>query len=560
MTLKKPNVYIPGLQGINPWIETKDYLMIAIGTLMYSFGQVVFMLPYGLTSGGVSGVSAIVYYVTNMSGHPIEIQITYATINVVFLIAAVTVLGLKFCLKTICGVASTTLWLWLLQRIIMDDSGQLPKLIGDEAFMACVLGAMIEGTGLFVCFSNNGSTGGTDIIAAIVNKYKNISLGQVIMLCDIVVISSCYFVFHDWYRVIFGFVMLIVCSITLDYHTNRSRQSVQFMIFSRNPDAIANAIVKTGRGVTMLNGQGWYTNTERKVIVSIVKRRDQVNIFRMIKVIDPYAFVSMGNVSGVWGEGFDKMKVRQNKNLQGKRTLVFASNSEHKLAEVRAILGDKYDIRSLADIGCYIDIPEKAETIQGNALLKARFVKRYYGFDCFADDSALECNALNGLPGIYSSSYASVDIGKIFKEKTETIKPEKYNEALSKEMLNILHNHAPIVDKPEGHNVAANVNKLMNELYGVDDRTAYVHTAVALITGESSDPEECETHTFEGILEGTIAKEIYGAVYDTFFYDSIFIPSGQQKTYQELGSDIKNQISQRAIAINKMKQFIEQDK
>src|SRR5574344_2093440 len=102
MTLKKPNVYIPGLQGINPWIETKDYLMIAIGTLMYSFGQVVFMLPYGLTSGGVSGVSAIVYYVTNMSGHPIEIQITYATINVVFLIAAVTVLGLKFCLKTIC--------------------------------------------------------------------------------------------------------------------------------------------------------------------------------------------------------------------------------------------------------------------------------------------------------------------------------------------------------------------------------------------------------------------------------------------------------------------------
>lgn len=556
MALKTANIHFPGHFKFNPWMEAKDYLMIACGTFLYSVGQVCFMLPYGLTSGGVSGISAIVYYATGT----IEVQVTYSIINAVFLIVAVIVLGWKFCMKTIWGVVTTTFWLWLFQRIVMDPEGHLPKLIGDEAFMACVLGALIQGTGLFLCFSNNGSTGGTDIIAAIVNKYKNVSLGQVIMLCDIIIISSCYFVFHDWYRVIFGYVMLIVCSMTLDYHTNRSRQSVQFMIFSRNPSAIANAIVKKGHGVTMLNGEGWYTNTERKVIVSIVKRRDQVYIFRLIRSIDPYAFVSMGYVKGVWGEGFDKMKVKRDKELQGKRTLVFASNSEHKLAEVRAILGNKYDIRSLADIGCYIDIPEKAATIQGNALLKANFVKRYYGFDCFADDSALECKALGGLPGVYSSRYASVDIDKEVSKSNNEVTSEPVSEELSKEMLDILHKHAPVVDKPENHNVSANINKLLNEMAGVSDRSARLHTAVALVVGESSNPKECETTIFDGVLEGTIATEPYGNVADSFFYDSVFVPLGQNRTYAELGADVKNKISQRFIAINKMKQFIEKSK
>ena len=555
MTIKTPHIHVPGYFRFNPWVEARDYLMIALGTFVYCVGQVCFMLPYGLTAGGVSGISAIVYYATGL-----EVQVTYSAINAVFLIAAIIVLGWKFCIKTIWGVSTTTFWLWIFQRILMDDSGQLPQLIGNEAFMACVLGALIQGTGLFFCFSNNGSTGGTDIIAAIVNKYKNVSLGQILMICDIIIISSCYFIFHDWYRVIFGFVMLIVSNMTLDYHTSRSRQSVQFMIFSRNPSAIANAIIKKGHGVTMLSGEGWYTNSERKVIVSIVKQRDQVNIFRMIRSIDPYAFVSMGNVKGVWGEGFDKMKVTKDKSLQGKRTLVFASNSEHKLAEVRAILGPKYDIRSLADIGCYIDIPEKAATIQGNALLKANFVKRYYGFDCFADDTALECTALGGLPGVYSSRYAAVDVEKEAGSNAKTIQSEEYTEELSKKMLDILHNHAPVVEKPDNHNVAANVNKLLNEMANAKDRSAHLHTAVALVTGESSDPKECETQIFDGILEGTIATEPYGNPNESFFYDSVFIPVGQQMTYAELGADVKNNISQRFIAINKMKRHIEKTK
>ena len=246
--------------------------------------------------------------------------------------------------------------LGLFQGLIadVDASGHLvfPRLLGDETFMACVLGGITDGIGLYLCFANNGSTGGTDIIAAIVNKYKQMSLGTVILACDIIIISSCYPVFHDWFRVIFGFVLLFICSFTLDFCLNKTNQSVQFLIFSRNPQKIADAIVKTGRGVTMLDGEGWYTHSERKVLLSIVRKNEQMYIQRLIKSIDPFAFVSLSNANSVWGEGFDQMKVKAEKQQKGKRTLVFATNSTHKLNEARAILGEKYDVRSLADIGC----------------------------------------------------------------------------------------------------------------------------------------------------------------------------------------------------------------
>ena len=528
--------------------EAKEYFFIALGIFAYSFGVTLCMLPYGLTSGGVSGISAIIYYATGF-----EIQYSYVIINICLLAAAVKVLGLKFCLKTIWGVGTMTFFLWLLQRLLEvpdpDNPGHmiLPKLMGPEAhFMACVLGAIAEGVGLTFCFENNGSTGGTDIIAAIVNKYRNMSLGTVIMVCDIIVISSCYFVFHDWFRVIYGYVMLVLCSVTLDYCMDRRHQSVQFLIFSRNPAPIANAINQTHHGVTLLEGEGWYTHTERKVIVSIIRKREQAMMLRMIKNIDPYAFVSMSNASGVWGEGFDKIKVTEDKKQKKKRILVFASNSQHKLAEVRAIMGDQYEIRSLADIGCHIDIPERASTIQGNALLKARFVKRYFGFDCIADDTALECPALGGLPGIHSSNYAAPT------QPQSTM--ETYDEEVSKEMFSILHTQQKADNRQ--NTTAANIAKLLSDLKG-KDRSASLHTVVAFITGDYEDPAKCDTHTFDGHLDGTIAEVPYGDPADTFFYDSVFIPQGQTKTYQELGIDPKNHISQRAIAVNKLKDFLE---
>mgnify|MGYP000824732859 CR=1 FL=1 len=157
----------------------------------------------------------------------------------------------------------------------------------------------------------NGSTGGTDIIAAIVNKYKDVSLGRMIMICDVFIIGSCYFVFHDWRRVIFGFVTLFIIGVVLDWIINSARQSVQFFIFSKKYDEIADRIIKdTDRGVTVLNGTGWYSKNDVKVLVVLAKRRQSLDIFRLVKRIDPNAFISQSSVIGVYGEGFDQLKVK----------------------------------------------------------------------------------------------------------------------------------------------------------------------------------------------------------------------------------------------------------
>ena len=180
-------------------LEIRDYAMVAVATLMYAFAVTTFMLPYELATGGVAGISALIYYATGL-----EIQISYAIINLAFLAMAARIVGIRFCLKTIWGFGTITFWLWLCQRIIEDPvTHELPRLLGDEAFMACVLAAIIEGIGLSLSFYYNGSTGGTDIIAACINKYKDFSLGQVIVVCDVLIVSSSYFIFHDVQRVIF---------------------------------------------------------------------------------------------------------------------------------------------------------------------------------------------------------------------------------------------------------------------------------------------------------------------------------------------------------------------
>ena len=376
--------------------ELKDYALISVGVILYAIGVTVFMLPYSLTTGGVAGISSIIYYVTG-----IEVQVTYVIINAILLIVAVKELGIRFCIKTIYAVFFMTFVLWLMQRLIeVPDPAHagemmLPKLIGEESFMACVLGAILCGTGVALCFENNGSTGGTDIIAAIVNKYKNMSLGSVIMACDVVIISSCYFIFHDWFRVIYGFVMLFICSATIDYWMRRRHQSVQFMIFSRNPDAIADAIVQTHHGVTMLDGQGWYTHTDRPVIVSVIRRRDQAMILRMVKRIDPYAFVSMTDASGVWGEGFDQMKVsdgtsknflsKKNKEEMRKKNtvLVCVTNNTTKIDTAQTVLGDYYDIRSLLQVGCDTRKEFYSVILGQEPRKRVSFIKKFFGFDAF---------------------------------------------------------------------------------------------------------------------------------------------------------------------------------
>ena len=288
------------------WQESKDYLGLLFGLTLYAIGFTTFILPYQITTGGLSGVAAIIFYA---SGFPV--QYTYFLVNAILLAVAIKVLGIKFCIKTIVGTIALTLEFGLFQELIADENGQLPKILGDQTFMACVLGACCEGIGLAIVFLSNGSTGGTDIIAAIINKYKNITLGRVLMFCDIAIVSSSYFVFHETQKVVFGFCVLIISMIMLAYYMNSVRQSVQFLIFSDKYEEIAEAICQQlDRGVTVLNGEGWYSKEERHVLVVLAKRREGIEIFRLIQRIDPKAFVSQSNVVGVYGEGFDKIKIK----------------------------------------------------------------------------------------------------------------------------------------------------------------------------------------------------------------------------------------------------------
>ncbi|WP_308777379.1 YitT family protein [uncultured Bacteroides sp.] len=280
--------------------ETKDYVMIALGMLTYGIGWTVFLLPNDIPSGAVPGIASIIYWAT---GFPV--QYTYLIINFLLLLLALKILGLRFCLKTIWAVAVLTLLLAVIQEVVKGS------LIHDQPFMACVLGASFCGAGIGIAFSSNGSTGGTDIIAAIVNKYRDISLGKVILICDVIIISSSYLVLHDWEKVVYGYVVLFISSFVLDQVVNSARQSVQFFIISNKYEEIGQRINKDlHRGVTFIDGVGCYTHSNVKMMFVLAKKRESTVIFRLIKDIDPHAFVSQSAVIGVFGEGFDRIKVK----------------------------------------------------------------------------------------------------------------------------------------------------------------------------------------------------------------------------------------------------------
>lgn len=281
--------------------EVKDYLTIALGMILYGIGWTLFLLPNDITTGAVPGIASIVYFAT---GFPV--QYTYFIINVALLVLALKLLGLKFCLKTIFAVFVLTFFLSVIQKVAPAS-----PLLHNQPFMACILGASFCGSGIGIAFSANGSTGGTDIIAAIVNKYRDISLGKVLLVCDLIIITSSYFVLKDWEKVLYGYVTLYVSSFVVDHMVNSVRQSVQFFIISKKYKEIGEQInINPHRGVTLINATGFYTGREVRMMFILAKKRESNTIFRLIKAIDPDAFVSQSAVIGVYGEGFDHIKVK----------------------------------------------------------------------------------------------------------------------------------------------------------------------------------------------------------------------------------------------------------
>ena len=281
--------------------EVRDYIMITIAMVCYCIGWNIFLLPNNITTGGVPGISSVVYW-----GTGIPVQTTYFIINAALLLAALKILGLRFCLKTIYAV----LLLTTLTTFARSNTGSM-HLLTDQPFMASIIGAIFCGSGVGIGLSFNGSTGGTDIVAAIVHKYRDISLGRVVMMCDIVIITSSYLVFHNWEQVIYGYVVLLVTAFCIDQVVNAMHRSVQFFIISDKYKEIASSIaVFPHRGATVIEAHGFYTGHEVKMLFIMAKRRESNVIFRIINEIDPKAFVTETNVIGVYGEGFDKFKVK----------------------------------------------------------------------------------------------------------------------------------------------------------------------------------------------------------------------------------------------------------
>lgn len=282
----------------------RDYFIMGLGLVIFSIAYACFMLPYEITSGGVSGIAAIIFYSTGFHA-----SWSYSIINIALLILGVRFLGWRYAVRTLVATLFISVCVDFIQGLLTLPDGTLQHIAGDERFMACVIGGLLEGLGLAIVFMSGSSTGGTDIIACCVNKYWDISLGRLMQILDVVIISSSYFVHHSLEKMVCGFIVTLVSMNFLDYVMNGARQSVQFTIISDLHEEIAQRVSdEVGRGITLLHAQGWYSRAERQVLLIMARKSESHAIFSLIRNIDPNAFVTMSHVEGVFGEGFDVIK------------------------------------------------------------------------------------------------------------------------------------------------------------------------------------------------------------------------------------------------------------
>lgn len=303
--------------------QVRDYVIIFLGLLIYGFAWQGFIYSHEITTGGLAGITSLISWSTG-----IPVWIPYNLINFGLMILALIILGWKFLAKTIFSVVSLGFLIPIFEMIFRGIPDNVsgwqravynllePIIVGepmlkDQPFMAVVLGGILCGLSLGLVFSVNGSTGGTDIIAAIINKYRSITIGRALMVIDAIIIGSSYFLFHSADKLVFSLVEVMACNLTLDYYLNGYRQSVQFFIISKHYTEISRRILKeVNRGCTLLQGEGAYSGSEVKVVMVIAKKSESTLIFRAVKEIDPQAFISQSIVRGVYGEGFDAIKVR----------------------------------------------------------------------------------------------------------------------------------------------------------------------------------------------------------------------------------------------------------
>ena len=296
--MEKTKVKLPGTSFKS---TAKDLFFITFGILLYSIGYCAYTLPEKLVMGGVAGASALIYYATN-----IPAGTSVLALNILMLVIAISALTKQFFWRTIIGVGIMSLMISILQPFFAAHPIMTP---GEDKFMHVLIAGLLGGAGLGIVFSHNGSTGGTDILTVLLNKYFRLSFGRAMQFVDCIIIASSYFLFHSMETIIYGIVFTITATVTCDYIVNGSRQTVQFLIISKKYKEIADYINhRVHRGVTVVEGKGWYSQNDVTMLIVLTRKYESQDVFNLIYNIDPDALVSQTFCHGVFGEGFDKIK------------------------------------------------------------------------------------------------------------------------------------------------------------------------------------------------------------------------------------------------------------
>ena len=305
----------PTFGNIVTWV--KDLVLLTIGVAIYAFAWTGIINPANGMGGGATGFARLVCELTGgINGGGIPIGITFFVFNAVFLTICVLLLGAKFGIKTIYAIVMTSVLMTVFEGIIPSE-GIFPALSQDK-LLSSILGGIVMGFGVASCLLMGGSTGGSDLIAMIVTRYFNLSYSQVVVFVDVFIIGASYFVFgNDIMITIYGFLTTAVFGYASNLVLSGDKQSLQIFVFSKDYDTIADVVsTKLERGVTLLNGTGYYSKKDVKIVMIVCRKSELGMMMRAIKGVDPKAFISVANVMGVYGEGFDKYKIAGKKELK----------------------------------------------------------------------------------------------------------------------------------------------------------------------------------------------------------------------------------------------------
>lgn len=281
----------------------EDYAFITLGMMLYVIAWVVFMWPKEIVGGGVSGIGALIKYASG-----IPVSFTYFVINMFLLVLGIKILGKAFGAKTIYAIGIATLFFQILPVIIPQEF--ISSIAEKNSDLICaMMGGACAGIGIGISFNAGGSSGGTDIIALIINKYRGISPGKTILYIDLIIVGSSYFLFYDITKILYGYVMTAVVGYTIDLIVSGAKQSLQIFVISKEYERIADRLInELDRGVTVIDAHGWYSKQSTNMLMVVARKYQASDIYRLIKEEDPNAFISVTNTSGVFGEGFDTIK------------------------------------------------------------------------------------------------------------------------------------------------------------------------------------------------------------------------------------------------------------